>query len=251
MNDFTMKKYWILCISLINSGYKPSTVHDFLNNGNEPEKKVIIRHDVDRKIQNAVAMAELEHDLGVRSSYYFRYPYTFEPDIIGNIHDLGHEVGYHYEVLSKAKGNYTEAIRLFEEELNEFRQICKIHTICMHGNPLSPFDNRDLWNNYDFRDFDLKGEAYLSVEDIHYFTDTGRNWSMKHNMRDIIQGMNHPGVANTTDDMFAWTLQNGKYPLYLAVHPERWALTHAEWVYGIIKDMSYNTGKIILKVIRE
>jgi hypothetical protein len=47
-------------------------------------------------------MAELEHELGIQSTYYFRFPYTFKPDIIGKIHDLGHEVGYHYEVLSKA-----------------------------------------------------------------------------------------------------------------------------------------------------
>ena len=38
------------------------------------------------------------------------------------MHDLGHEVGYHYEVLSKAKGDYEKAIQMFEQELNEFRK---------------------------------------------------------------------------------------------------------------------------------
>ena len=55
---------------------------------------------------NALRMAELEHELGIQSTYYFRFPYTFKPDIIRKIQALGHEVDYHYEVLSKAKGDY-------------------------------------------------------------------------------------------------------------------------------------------------
>ena len=40
---------------------------------------------------------------------------------MGKIHDLGHEIGYHYEVLSKANGDYEKAMKLFEQELSEFR----------------------------------------------------------------------------------------------------------------------------------
>jgi hypothetical protein len=69
---------------------------------NNNNKLVVLRHDVYRKPMNALQMAELEHDLGIQSTYYFRFPYTFKSDIIGKIHDLGHEVGYLYEVLSKA-----------------------------------------------------------------------------------------------------------------------------------------------------
>ena len=56
---------------------------------------------------------------------------------MGKIPDLGHEVGYHYEVLSKANGNYERAIKLFEQELSKFRKIVDVKTICMHGSPLS------------------------------------------------------------------------------------------------------------------
>ena len=47
------------------------------------------------------------------------------------------EVGYHYEVLSKAKGDYEKAVELFEQELKEFRKIVDVKTICMHGSLLS------------------------------------------------------------------------------------------------------------------
>ena len=102
LRDFTLKKYEELCLALLDSGYTPLTVYSYLVLKGKRIKKVVLRHDIDRKCGNALRMAELEHESGIQSTYYFRFPYTFKPDIIGKIHDLGHEVGYHYEVLSKA-----------------------------------------------------------------------------------------------------------------------------------------------------
>jgi hypothetical protein len=134
MLDFTLEKYEELCLALLDSGYTPLTVCSYLGGQKKKNKKIVVlRHDIDRKPKNALRMAVLEHELGIQSTYYFRFPYTFKPDIIGKIHDLEHEVGYHYEVLSKAKGDYEKAIELFEQELNEFRKIVDVKTIGMHG----------------------------------------------------------------------------------------------------------------------
>ncbi|HJH25353.1 MAG TPA: hypothetical protein C5S37_00965 [Methanophagales archaeon] len=111
--DFTLSGYKDLCLALLGSGYTPLTVYSYLvleGKKNNNNKLVVLRHDIDRKCGNALRMAELEHELGIQSTYYFRFPYTFKPEIIGKIHDLGHEVGYHYEVLSKAKGDYEKEI---------------------------------------------------------------------------------------------------------------------------------------------
>jgi hypothetical protein len=103
MRDFTLDRYKELCLALLDSGYTPLTVYSYLTGKQKSNNKlVVLRHDIDRKFGNALRMAVLEHELGVQSTYYFRVPYTFKPDIIGKIRDLGHEVGYHYEVLSKA-----------------------------------------------------------------------------------------------------------------------------------------------------
>ena len=115
-------------------------------------------------------MAQQEHALGIRSSYYFRYPGTFRPDIIRKIRDLGHEIGYHYEVLSKTNGDYAKAIALFSEELEEFRKICPVKTICMHGSPLSKYNNRDLWERYDYHAYGIFGEAFLSFGTVNSAT---------------------------------------------------------------------------------
>ena len=108
MLDFTLKKYKELCLALLDTGYPPLTVYSYLvlggqKNNKNNNKLGVLRHDIDRKLGNALRMAELEHELGIQSTYYFRFPYTFKPDIIGKINDLGHEIGYHYEVKTHQK----------------------------------------------------------------------------------------------------------------------------------------------------
>ena len=88
MRDFTLKKYKQLCLALLDSGYTPLTVYSYLSIGRQKNNKlVVLRHDIDRKPGNALRMAELEHELGIQSTYYFRFPYTFKPDIIGKINE--------------------------------------------------------------------------------------------------------------------------------------------------------------------
>ena len=245
-----MDKYRELCGTLLEFGYTPLTVGEFLE-GAESPRVVILRHDIDRKPSNALKMAELEQGLGISATYYFRYPYTFRPEIIRKIHSMGHEVGYHYEVLSKAKGDHGKAIQMFEKELSAFREVCEISTICMHGSPLSRYDNRDLWNSYDFRDCGLKGEAYLSMagKNLLYLTDTGRNWSGKNSIRDMMPGAEAVPVE-TTDDLVGWIGSLGKECIYLTVHPERWALSEGEWAVSYSWDVVTNFGKIVLAMVQ-
>ena len=66
-------------------------------------------------------------------------------DITRGIHDLGHEVGYHYEVLSKANGDYEKAVELFEQELSEFRKIIDVKTICILYSFLHPLYTKSLY----------------------------------------------------------------------------------------------------------
>lgn len=251
--DFTLDKYRELCSALLENHYVPLSFSQYLSESNNINNRlVIIRHDIDRKLLNSLRMAELENELGLRSTYYFRYPYTFKPEIIKKIHNLGHEVGYHYEVLSKAGGDFDIAIKLFEYELARFREICDVRTICMHGRPLSRFDNRALWDTYNFKDFGIMGEAYLSVaEDTDYFSDTGRTWSDKNSIRDFIPGKKSRFSVNDTDELIRF-LEHGKAcKIYILLHPERWAINQRDWYASYLMDHIFNIGKIILKEIRK
>jgi hypothetical protein len=252
--DFTLQKYADLCQALRDSGYTIQTVRSYLENSeNRYLKTAIVRHDIDRKVSNALSMAELEHSLGIRSTYYFRYPYTFQPKIIRTIRDMGHEIGYHYETLGKANGDRKTAIALFESELTSLRTIAEIRTICVHGSPLSKYDSRDLWKTYDFRMFGILGEAFLSVKGTTYFSDTGRDWSGKNSLRDTMSdgaGRRPPSSVETTDELIASIRSGNNGPLYLTIHPERWALNYSEWIFWMIADCAMNTGKKIIRLIR-
>lgn len=252
MHDFTLDKYKELCLTLLESGYDPLSVYAYLSSKKKNDKQVIMRHDVDRKPMNALKMAELEAELGIQSTYYFRYPYTFIPEIIKKIHDIGHEVGYHYEVLAKTRGNFENAFKLFTSELQEFRKICAVQTICMHGSPLSRYDNRDLWKTNDFKSLGILGEAYLSFDkDVGYYTDTGRSWNSKSNMRDFMPGKKEESTAETTDSLIELirTIKMGN--LYVVTHPERWALDNIDWCVNFSKDIFFNFGKQVLRLVRK
>jgi len=70
------------------------------------------------------------------------------------------------------------AYQLFTVNLRKLRRIVPVSTICMHGSPLSPYDNREIWKSYDYRKHDILGEATMDTDfsQVAYLTDTGRRW---------------------------------------------------------------------------
>jgi len=59
------------------------------------------------------------------------------------------------------------AIEDFRINLDKFRAIYPVKTICMHGSPLSKFDNRLLWEKYDYRDFGIVGSP-CEIECLYF-----------------------------------------------------------------------------------
>jgi|LSQX01.3.fsa_nt_gb hypothetical protein len=184
--DFTLKTYKRLIQTFMDKGYKCLTYESYCVNKEEFDislgKFVILRHDVDEFAGNALKMAEIEHSLGVRSTYYFRVvKQSNRPEIIREIVKLGHEIGYHYEDLAFAKGNLEHARKTFEENLTYFRTFYPVKTVCMHGSSISEFDNRSFWKNYNLSDFGLVGEPYVTTDfiKVFYLTDTGLAWDAR------------------------------------------------------------------------
>jgi hypothetical protein len=251
--DFTLDKYISLCRIIQDLNYSFLSVRDYINLSycaTKPDKLIVIRHDVDRWITNSVRMAEAEKKMGISSTYYFRYPATYNSNIISYIHSLGHEIGYHYEDLSRNHGDDVQAIRDFRTHLNYFRSTVPIDTICMHGNPLSPYDNRNLWENYSIKDLDLIGEAYLSIPDLPYFTDTGRTWSGKRAFFDFMNEKKFIPNIVSTDDLMNWIKENSPPSLYITIHPERWAPNSYRFFASWSFDFLANILKGILRLLR-
>ena len=200
--DFTLDKYAQFCESIRGLECPIMTVRDFLKAGQPEGLRVILRHDVDRRMDAALRMADLESEYDIATTYYVRTTRAvFKPEALRKLHQLGHEVGYHYEVLAKAKGDEEEAIALFEQGLKRFREIVPVATVSMHGSPLSQWNNLDLWQKCDVEDYGILGDAVLSVDGqkLYYFTDTGRSWDAdRHNLRDHLTSRQLPRQVDTT-----------------------------------------------------
>ncbi len=257
MFDFTLQKYKEICLSIVNSPFEPITVLKYLSTTELPKKFIILRHDVDRKPERAETMARLEYEMGIKSTYYFRKNNNvFKPEIIKRISGMGHEIGYHYEVLDKAKGNIKKACSIFNEELKIFRDIVDIKTVAMHGNPLTRWINSNFWKSYNLDKFGLRGEATISITDTNliYYTDTGRSWNtMESNLKDFISA-NFKALAQevkNTDELIKLILHsNDDHQLYLSVHPNRWNDDYKYWIAQFAKDYLENMVKLIIRLAR-
>jgi len=251
LRDFTLKKYEYLLQAIKNTNYPTITVQDFLKFA--PEKCIILRHDVDRAVKRNLEMARLEHSYGIKSTYYFRHvEETFKPEIIRQMADMGHEIGFHYEVMDKANGDPKKAIEIFIEELKDLRKITEINTVCMHGNPLKSWSNRDLWQEYDFKDFGILGEPYLSIDynEVLYLTDTGRTWAdLNIRVKDTIDrtGVNAAGTdlktISSTDDIIQLVRSEKVSRICLLAHPNRWCDDFGGWARELAFQNIKNVGK--------
>ena len=247
--DFTLTKYNEICEIIINSNYKPISVLEYILR--KPNKFVILRHDVDRKVNMALKMAQLEYSLGIISTYYFRKTSeVYRPEIIKQIKELGHEIGFHYEVLDKAKGDIDVAMKIFQYELDEFRKIAQINTVCMHGNPWTQWINLDIWKKYDFQDFDIIGEPYLSIDfnKVVYFTDTGRNWANRYNVKDNTGVKNHNiEEIRKTDELINFIKNEKAMQICISTHPNRWTDDFIYWFNELWLQKTKNIGKAMIK----
>ena len=256
--DFTLETYTRLLRGLKEANYAFCTFEDFCEHRStwETRRFVMLRHDVDLKAENALAVAKIEHDLGIVASYYFRVvEQSNKPEIIRAIAELGHEIGYHYEDMTVCDGDVESAITHFKGQLDYFRQFYPVKTICMHGAPRSKYDSRDLWKHYDYHDFDIIGEPYFDVDfsKLFYLTDTGRRWDGFHvSVRDKIpyyqdQWVREGLVYHATQDIID-AIEGERFPerLMMTTHPQRWTDNNVEWMSEWSSQSMKNVVKRVL-----
>ena len=253
MQDFTLTTYKKLLQELLANGYSFQTLQDFIQ---QPiEKAIILRHDVDRLPENALKMAHLENDEGVKASYYFRtVPSVFKIKIISDIASLDHEIGYHYEDLSMCKGNMDRAIMNFKSNLARMRKLVPVSTICMHGSPLSSIDNLDLWKKYNYKDLSIIAEPYIDIDytQVFYVTDTGRKWNIKSSsVRDKVDSGFHILIESTQH--FIELAEKNELPakIMLNVHPHRWFDYGVGWVKELVGQNVKNIAKTAIIGLRK
>lgn len=246
--DFTLNIYKELLTTFISAGYSFIAFEDVFKSP-LPEKYIVLRHDVDDLPQQSLLKAQIEKELGIRSTYYFRIvKESNAPEIIRQIAALGHEIGYHYEDLSLANGDFKKAIHLFENNLNYFRTFYPVCTICMHGSPASVWDNKMLWRDYNYKDYTILGEPYFDIDfsSTLYLTDTGRRWNGNRvSVRDKVKNhFQHSFNFRSTENILT-AIKNKELPsrIMITTHPQRWHDASGPWLKEIILQNIKNTIK--------
>jgi hypothetical protein len=260
--DFTHTKYKELLETLRDQRFSFVSFGDYLqNNTNLVSHKIcIFRHDVEQNYINALQVAKILNKFEVNGTYFFRIkPNFFQPEIVREISLLGHEIGYHYDDLTQSRGDFQEGICRFERNLQVLRNIAPVKTICMHGSPLSRFDNKNLWMKYKYWDYGIIGDPYFDVDfdQIFYLSDTGRRWDgWKVSIRDKVRQQKkwtEQGLTFHSTNDIIYAARNGTLPdqIMFTFHPKRWSNRRSPWLKELVWQNLKNSGKRILVVARQ
>jgi hypothetical protein len=243
--DFTLKIYKELIQAIRSADYEFQTFEQYLTN--PLQRAVILRNDVDRKPARALRLAEILSGLDIKATFYFRMvKSSWDELIMAEIVHLGHELGYHYEDLTTAKGDSKLAIKSFENNLAMFRQYYPVKTICMHGSPLSRWDNRSLWTEFNYRDYGISGEPYLDLDfsQVLYLTDSGRCWNGGNTIvRDKVSSKFNFNLKSTFDLIIALKQNILPEKIMLTVHPQRWTDNLLSWPAELLTQNAKNIIK--------
>ncbi len=189
------EKDGIKYLSLVNSiNGRIKTFNELSTTSTGKEKKdkiLLIRHDVDRSIDIALDLAQLEKDAGIRATYfllpsanYFDYSERLA-EKIKILSEMGHEIGLHSNAIadyyrinkpfkcirhdigslylfSTLKNIFSKSKTIKDiltEPLNFIRELnIEVSGTSPHGDRLCSkigFNNADLWKKYSLSDFGL------------------------------------------------------------------------------------------------
>lgn len=235
--DFTLKIYSELVETIARAGYTMTSYEDFFT-GKTSGKQYILRHDVDNLPLQSLRTAEIESANGAKGTYYFRIvKQSNHPHIIEAIAKLGHEIGYHYEDLALAHGNFEKAYEDYQKNLAYFRKYYPVTTICMHGSPLSKWDNRRIWEKYNYKKDGIIAEPYFDTDfnKVFYLTDTSRHWNGNdYSVRDKVQSPFSIPVESTAD--LINKIKDNKLPSLVMqnIHPQRWSDDMYLWTKELV-----------------
>lgn len=173
--NFTYNDYRKLIALLRDNGYTFANYHNFT----EHNRCVIMRHDVDNSLSQAVRLAELEAENGVQSTFFVLLRTDFynaasasAQKMLHRILELGHEIGLHFDEMAYDGGSGEDMIRriLWEKEMLSALLGTEVTTVSMHRPSKTTLDADwqipGMVNSY--------GEMFF--HSFKYLSDSRRRW---------------------------------------------------------------------------
>jgi len=189
--------------------------------------RLLLRHDVDQHPAAALKMAAIEAELGVISTWYFRWR-TALPQVVGEIHAHGHAVGLHYETLTRellrrglgpldAEALIPEARELLRRELAAFAErFGPVRSACPHGDTRMPGVHNGLL---------LLGEDWSA-----YGLDWDANAAMREHFLDVWLTDRSAPEGRWKEGLDPIDLLiDRRSPILAVVHPNNWVSGPGLW----------------------
>ena len=197
LTDFTLKSYTNL-MRYLSQIYK---IVPFCQIPREEVPFLVLRHDIDVSLLAALKMAEMETDLGIKSTYFVLFSSNFynvlegkNVEILRQISKLGHEVGLHYDPSQYRSYNRNPKktlkieIQLLEHLLNR-----GVYSIARHG----PWDKDPFATTKEY----INANHPSMRRDV-FVHDSSRAWTP---LQDLFKLLNNPPRR-----------------VQLLTHPENW-----------------------------
>lgn len=125
------------------------------------------------------------------------------------------------------------ALEDFEKNLDKLRKFYPVKTMCMHGSPMSKWDNRELWEKYDYRKYGIICEPYFDLDfnKVFYITDASRSWNNeKVSIRDKVESNFNIPINSTQDIINLIQSEDTPNQIMINIHPHNWANSYGEWL---------------------
>lgn len=194
-----------------------------------PGDGIVLRHDVDERLDRAFDMARLEFECGIRSTYFILDTASYwkycDADMYKTIlliqNAYGHEVGWHNNAITVYYRSHQPIREVIELPLYALRRAgLTIRGTASHGDPMCHERNYINYNVFGFKanpwdgyngetfkleDFGLTYEAYHNGQ-TGYISDSHGRWT-------------------DDNDVKLWLFFEQGGRIQLLIHPEWWDLT--------------------------
>lgn len=234
----------IIRLALQNDYIVTSLADWYENNFYEGRKVLVLRHDVDLLPVTAYKMFLIERELGVKSTFYFRW-LTMDSRVVNHIKAERFEVSLHYETLASyarvknifkadqiGQADIQQCVNRLKKEINRFEEkFDKIKTLCSHGdkrNRVLGIPNHKILENVNRDELGIYFETYdqdiLSRFDV-YLSDSSIN-------------ENHKWKYGKTPET---AISEGAKCICLLTHPHHWVYSIPINICKIYKEL---TGQV-------
>jgi hypothetical protein len=200
-SDFTHSHYREL-LKKAKLKYTDRTYSNFDKN----ENYVIWRHDIDISIDAALATAKIEHEEGIKTTYFIHPHNEFynllekeSSNKVKKIIELGHEIGLHFDSHYYNITNETELCMKLEFEKLFLENLFDIKILVFSFHNTNEFVlSCDKWKYAGM----INTYANYFKKEVEYCSDSWGRWRFKR-MKDVIEE-NHPRLHLLTHSEW-WT----------------------------------------------